>query len=98
MPGNKAIVLIDKTDPVSWRLEDRDVPEAGPGTIVIQVLYSHLVRYSKEHISGQPYLNWPTPAVLGGNGIGRIHSIGVDTTSFQPGDLVLVEPTITARD
>src|ERR1700760_569999 len=98
MPGNKAIVLTSKSDPVSWTLEDRDIPEAIPGTIVIQVLYSVLVQYSKEHVTGKSYLNWPTPAVPGGNGIGRVHSVSVDTTIFWPGDLVLVEPTITARD
>jgi threonine dehydrogenase-like Zn-dependent dehydrogenase len=98
MPGNRAIILTNKTDPVSWTIEDRDIPEAVPGTIVIQVLYSILVQYSKEHVTGKSYLNWPTPAVPGGNGIGRVYSIGADTTVFQPGDLVLVEPTITARD
>jgi NADPH:quinone reductase-like Zn-dependent oxidoreductase len=98
MTGNRAIVLTEKTDPVSWTLEDRNIPEAVPGSIVIQVLHSVLVQYSREHLTGKSYLDWPIPSVPGGNGIGRVHSVSVDTTAFQHGDLVLVEPTITARD
>src|ERR1700749_408463 len=34
MPGNRAIILTNKTEPVSWTIEDRDIPEAIAGTIV----------------------------------------------------------------
>jgi threonine dehydrogenase-like Zn-dependent dehydrogenase len=38
------------------------------------------------------------PLIFGGYGIGRIASVGPDTTAFTPGQLVMMEPFIRARD
>jgi threonine dehydrogenase-like Zn-dependent dehydrogenase len=98
MTGNKSIVLAAKTNPLSYTIEDRPIPTAGPGSVVVKILASALLQYHKELLTGvRPYPT-PLPFVPGGSAIGRIHAIGPDTTAFAAGDLVLVEPIIEARD
>ena len=43
-------------------------------------------------------LNPPTPFIPNGRAIGRIAALGPDATSLHPGQLVMLEPHICARD
>ena len=47
MPGNNSVILTAKTDPLSWKVEDLDIPEAVYGSAVIKVLYAPLLHYHK---------------------------------------------------
>jgi hypothetical protein len=47
MPGNKTIVITGSGRPIPWKLEDLDIPVAGPGSLVVKVLFAPLVDYHK---------------------------------------------------
>src|ERR1700712_448035 len=98
MTGNKSIVLTQQTDPLTFTLEDRAIPEVVSGAVVVKILAAALLDYHKELLNGTRPYHVPLPFTPGGNAIGRIAKIGPDTTTFQEGQLVLIDPTIAARD
>ena len=78
-------------------VEDTETPVAGPGSTVVQILASQVVSYARKLYSGNLY-PLELPLVAGSSAIGRVASVGPDAVLLKPGQLVLVDATIFARD
>jgi D-arabinose 1-dehydrogenase-like Zn-dependent alcohol dehydrogenase len=95
-PTMKALVQEIKNAPLV--LKDVPTPQPGPGSIVVQILYSMLQTQSQSILAGKTPFTWPTPFIPGGRSLGRVAAAGPDTTSLEVGQLVLIEPFVRARD
>jgi threonine dehydrogenase-like Zn-dependent dehydrogenase len=91
-----AIVLKGLNVPLE--LEEKDIPAPDAGSIIIKALASNIAPYLKEIYNGQRQYPLVFPFTPGASCIGRVHTIGPDTTAFAEGQLVLCDPTIRARD
>jgi threonine dehydrogenase-like Zn-dependent dehydrogenase len=94
----KAVILSERTDPLSIAVEDIPIPTPIPGSVVIQILSTTILDYLRQVLTGAMPYPMKTPLVPGGNGIGRVSKVGSDTTSLSVGQLVLVDSYIRARD
>lgn len=47
MAKNKSVVITGHTSPISYKIEDRDIPVPSPGTVVVKVLAAPLLDYFK---------------------------------------------------
>ncbi len=92
----KALVWAKKGEPLSLRTVPTPQPTAG--TVLVKVLSSHCNRIVPHVISGAAPFEVPHPFTPGGAAVGRIAAVGPDTTSLVPGQLVLLDPYIRARD
>lgn len=64
----------------------------------MRVLASTIVSYMRDVLIGKRPYPLTYPFTPGGSAIGRIEEVGPDATSLKPGQLVLVNVTITGRD
>jgi alcohol dehydrogenase len=78
----------------------RDVPEPvlGCGEVIVDVVASRVLSYAGEVFGGQRTYPFDLPAVPGPGPIGRVRSLGNDSTRLKIGDWVFCDPTIRARD
>jgi NADPH2:quinone reductase len=74
----------------SLRLADIPDPVAGPGQVVLDILYAGLNPADKYLSIGQYPAKPAFPHILGRDGIGVISSIGPGVTGFSPGQKCLV--------
>jgi D-arabinose 1-dehydrogenase-like Zn-dependent alcohol dehydrogenase len=80
-------------------LVDLPLPTASPGSVVIQVLATYIPSNAKSLYAGtNPFFDFPFPLTPGLSSVGRVHAIGPDAAKLKTGDLVFVDPTVTARD
>ncbi|KAH6701325.1 hypothetical protein BKA64DRAFT_585171 [Cadophora sp. MPI-SDFR-AT-0126] len=78
---------------------DLPMPQAGPGSAVIEVLASLITPFSKYiHDGSLAVYNLTLPLVPNPGNIGRVQSAGPDSVYLKPGDLVYYNPWIKARD
>ncbi|KAH8802601.1 chaperonin 10-like protein [Xylogone sp. PMI_703] len=87
--------------PGDGAVESVPVPQPGPGSVIVHVLHVLVYQLTPDFFYGttaNPNLKLQYPLVFGGGAVGRIAAIGPDTTAFQPGQLVLIEPFLRARD
>lgn len=97
LPQNhKAVYLPAKGEPTA--LVTRQTPRAGPGSAVVRVLSAYVLAYSNEIYSTKRPHRLPTPFVPGAGAVCRVEEVGLDATSISPGQLVLFDITIRARD
>lgn len=77
---------------------DKPVPQATPGSAVVQIYNAGVLAYADKLYSGQ--LKYPLclPSTIGGSAIGRITDVGADATTLSPGQLVLTDSFICGRD
>ena len=81
------------------KLESITTPEAKPGSVVVRVLASPIQHNHNKILSGQiPYMQYPLPWIPGSRAVGRVAAVGVDATSLQVGQLVLIECFVKGRD
>jgi len=66
--------------------------------VIVDVAAAIVTSYAGEIYSGKRRYILDLPMVPGGASVGRIRSVGLDSTRLKPGDWVLCAPTITARD
>ena len=78
-------------------VEDTETPTAGPGSTVVQILAAQVVSYVRKLYSGNLY-PLEIPLVTGSSAIGRVASVGPDAALLKPGQLVIVDAKIAARD
>lgn len=94
----KAVVAYGFSD---GRVETVPVPLPGPGSVTVKVEHC-LVHNNFANIyhgtTGLDFMRPPYPLIFGGYGVGRIAAVGPDTTAFAPGQLVMFDPFIRARD
>lgn len=97
MTSNRALWLESFSSPPS--IIDLPVPTATPGSAVVRILATFIVPYTHAVHAGQiAALGIAPPLVPNPTSIARIHAVGPDAVHLQPGDLVYVDATITARD
>ena len=74
-------------------------PTPTPGSAIVQILVAGVLPYAADvyvtDIRGYPM---PTPLVIGSSAVGRIAALGPDSVALQPGQLVLVDSYLRARD
>ncbi|KAL6899980.1 GroES-like protein [Trichoderma evansii] len=94
----KALVL---KGPGNGAIESIPVPQAVPGSVIVRVLHVLVYQITPDVFHGtvaNPNMTLPYPVVFGSPAIGRIAAIGPDTTAFKPGQLVLIDTNLRARD
>ncbi|KAK6206492.1 hypothetical protein LQW54_007674 [Pestalotiopsis sp. IQ-011] len=91
----KALVLHGPND---LRLEQVPKPEAGPGSVVVQVLSAPLWDYLKEVVDGKRQYPLAFPLVFGTCCVGRVTEVGPDVKALQPGSLVFCDYIVHLRD
>ena len=93
---NRALVLSSLSEPL--KLTNLPVPVAIPGSVVVRILGTYILPYLSSVLDGSlPYV-LSLPMIPGANSIARIHSVGPDAVTLKPGQLVLCDQTIRARD
>ncbi|KAI1324552.1 GroES-like protein [Xylariaceae sp. FL0255] len=82
------------------RVEQRPIPEAIPGSVVVRVIESSILSYQREIYSNSKKRPYPfaTPIVGGCSAVGRVVATGPDATIVQPGQLVWVDCVVRGRD
>ena len=98
MATNRAVWLSSFSSPA--QVIDLPVPQAGPGSAVVQVLATYIPPYTKGIRDGtlNKFFNLCLPLVPNPSHVGRVHATGPDAVSIGPGDLVYFCPLIKARD
>jgi NADPH:quinone reductase-like Zn-dependent oxidoreductase len=103
MATQKALVV---TDPAPGQGQARTIalthiPVPGPphsGQVVVRVLATPVLSYTGAILSGARPYPLPTPHVFGMGAVARVEAVGPDATVIAPGQLVLVDITLRARD
>ena len=92
----RALVLDRPGTPDTLYIADLQVPEAGPGQVLIRVLACGLnpSDYQRAHY-GMP--GWEWPAVLGLDVVGVVDAVGAGVITFVPGDRVVFHADTQAR-
>lgn len=94
---NRGVWLSSYSTPA--KVIDLPMPQAGPGSAVVQVLASLVTPFSKYiHDGSLAVYNLTLPLVPNPGNIGRVQSAGPDSVYLKPGDLVYYNPWIKARD
>ncbi|KAI1488880.1 NAD(P)-binding protein [Biscogniauxia mediterranea] len=99
MATAKSLVVKSIRDPPDVEIVNKPVPVAAQGTAVIEVLASSVGASHQYLVSHEvPGFGIPLPGVFGGCAVGRVVSAGADSTALRPGQLVLADNFIAARD
>lgn len=81
------------------RTESFPTPQPVYGTVVIKIEAAPIYGLWKKALAVKnPLISYPTLFVPGGPAVGRVAAVGPDTTTLQPGQLVLAEYFVQARD
>lgn len=91
----RCVVVREHGGPERLRLEERPVPEPGPGQVRIAVAavgLNHLDLWVRRGVPGHTF---PLPLVLGSDGSGVIDALGPGVTGCRPGDEVVVLPGLS---
>ncbi|AJQ93400.1 quinone oxidoreductase family protein [Gynuella sunshinyii] len=73
-------------------------PQLGTGEVLVEVKYAPVLPYMEEVISGKRQYLLEPPLVPGAGAVGRVLQVGPDATVLSPGDWVLCDATVRARD
>ncbi|WAL64289.1 zinc-binding dehydrogenase [Amycolatopsis cynarae] len=92
----KAAVLNAFGAPLS--VEEVPDPVLGTGEVIVDVAAASVLPYLGEVFSGERQYLLTPPVVPGAGSVGRVRAVGPDATRLAPGDWVLCDPTIRARD
>lgn len=95
---HKALVLSSFSDPLDIKLQDVPTPSPVPGSAILKVLSSHVVSYGKDVFSGKIPYPMQLPITPGSGAVCRVAAVGPDAVTLRPGQLVIVEINIRARD
>jgi NADPH2:quinone reductase len=85
----RAIVCDRLGDPSVLHIEERPIPDAGPGDIVIRVGAASVNFPDVLMVSGGYQHKPELPFVPGMEGAGTIHAVGAGVTAWKPGDRVI---------
>ena len=92
----KAVILPRYGGPeVLEYVEDRPEPVPGPDEVVVHVHAAALNHLDLTVRKGLPTLKLTLPHVLGADAAGEVARLGSDVTGFEPGDRVVVNPSLT---
>lgn len=79
-------------------MEELPDPHPGAGEAVVDVVAAPVLSYTHEVLSGARQYPLLLPLAIGVGAIGRVRAVGPDATRLAPGDWVLCDPTVRARD
>ncbi|KAI1846414.1 hypothetical protein JX265_011907 [Neoarthrinium moseri] len=79
-------------------IEERSMPDAVPGSVVVRILASPVLSYQRDIYDGTRAYPFSTPIVGGCSAVGRVVFVGPDATVLQPGKLVWVDCVVRGRD
>jgi threonine dehydrogenase-like Zn-dependent dehydrogenase len=76
------------------------IPQAEPGSAIIEILNSYIFSYTRELLDGTRThgQNYIAPSTAGMSAVGRIHSLGPDATALKVGQLVMTTGVLRGRD
>ena len=96
MANNRVLICEQRGQPLTFSVES--VPEAIPGSAVIEVLAFQVSSNANKVFRGD--FPWPlkTPFTPSAAAIGRVHDVGTDAATLRQGQLILCDFCITARD
>ena len=92
----KAAVLKRFGEPLA--IENVPDPVIGTGEVLVDIVATGVLPYSAEIISNARRYPIQLPMILGTGAIGRVRSVGPDATKLKPGDWVVCDNTVRARD
>lgn len=96
MSTHRAAVLKSLSSPLE--IETKPIPTAVQGSVVVKVLATYVLPYLKSVLEGKIPYTISLPIVPSASCIARVHEAGPDATILSPGQLVLCDMTIRARD
>ena len=78
----------------------RTVPDPilGTGEVIVDVVAASVLSYAHEVLSGARKYWLELPVVPGAGAIGRVRSVGPNSTHLAVGDWVYCDPTVRSRD
>lgn len=79
-------------------VEDVPDPAIGSGEVLVEVLAADVLPYAAEVFSGERRYPLEPPVIPGLGGVGRVLTVGPDSTRLRPGDLVWCDSTVRSRD
>ncbi len=92
----KALICDEVGQPLQLRVVP--TPEAIPGSCVVHVLAVVADPHTPRILSGKAGFTFPKNFCPASKAIGRVAATGIDTTSLEVGQLVMLEPFVRARD
>jgi D-arabinose 1-dehydrogenase-like Zn-dependent alcohol dehydrogenase len=95
---HKALVLSSFSTPLDLKVHEVPTPKISPGSAIVRVLSTHVFSYGKGVYSGAIPYPMKLPLTPGAGAICRIDTVGSDATTLHPGQLVLVDINVRARD
>lgn len=96
-PTMRALVL--ESIGTAPSVKEIPTPTPSPGSAIVQILAAGVLPYAADvYITDVRSYPMPTPLVIGSSAVGRIAALGPDGVALQPGQLVLVDSYIRARD
>ncbi|KAI1462780.1 putative quinone oxidoreductase [Annulohypoxylon moriforme] len=95
-PTHRALVL--ETIGGGFSVKTVPTPQPGLGNAIIHVVAANIISYHREIYNGARGYDFPKPIVGGLSAIGRVASLGPDSTALKPGQLVYVDCVIHSRD
>ncbi|KAH6997266.1 isopropanol dehydrogenase [Ilyonectria destructans] len=93
---HQAVVALTFNTPL--QVETRPIPKAVQGSVVVKVLATYVLPYLKSVFEGKLPYTIAFPIVPCASCIARVHEVSPDATALSPGQLVLCDMTIRARD
>jgi alcohol dehydrogenase len=73
-------------------------PVLGTGEVIVDVAATKVLAYADDVLSGKRNYPLDLPSIPGPGGIGRVRSVGPDSTHLAVGDWVFCDPTVRSRD
>lgn len=92
----KALVLESFDKPITIR--SLPTPTVVLGSVLVSPIYAGIQSYLRAIFTGALPYPLTLPQTPGPSAIARVEAVGPDATNVKPGDIVWVDPTISARD
>lgn len=93
---HKALMLEEIGKPLI--IKHIPVPPLTPGSAILRILSASVLSYQWDLYNGTRNYGLEVPMVPGFAAVGRIVSVGPDSSTLNPGQLVFFDPFVRARD
>ncbi|KAI0448443.1 GroES-like protein [Xylaria acuta] len=97
IPTHYQALVLDQIG-TEMRIEQRLMPQADLGNVIVRILESSVLSYQSDIYNGKRRYPLTTPIVGGCSAIGRVASAGPDATILVPGQLIWVDCVVRGRD
>ena len=98
LPASMRALVLSKVG-TAPTVKEVPTPKCTPGSVIVENLSIPILPYAYEvYVDDVRKYPMPTPLTIGSSGIGRVVTVGPDSVKLAPGQLVLVDQYIRARD